>query len=69
MAIKVTFQDGSTQIIPRAVRVNAQNYHEGMYDFYSKEGGLMEQISLDHNIRWEIIDEPEEQEKERVFKP
>jgi len=60
MAIKVTFPNGETQIIPKAVRVNEQNYHEGMYDFYSEGGGLMEQISMNYNIKWEITDEPKE---------
>ncbi len=44
MTIKVTFPNGEIQIIPKAVRVNEQNYHEGMYDFYSEGGGLIKQI-------------------------
>lgn len=58
MAIKVTFPDGSTRIIPRAVRVDEQNYHEGMRDFYSEDGNLMEQISLGIKIDWEPVPEP-----------
>jgi hypothetical protein len=65
MAMLITYPDGSTRLIPKAVRVDQQNFHEGMYDFYDdKEGGLLEQISMSSGIKWELVDEPESQTEE-----
>ncbi|MBA2733297.1 MAG: hypothetical protein H0U54_10450 [Acidobacteria bacterium] len=65
MAMLITYPDGSTKLIAKAVRVDEQNFHEGMYDFYDdKEGGLLEQISMSSGIKWELVDEPEEQTEE-----
>lgn len=60
MAMLITYPDGSTKIIPEAVRVDQYNFHEGMYDFYSEAGALLAQIPMGSEIKWEIIDEPSE---------
>lgn len=59
MAIKVTYPDGTVEIIPAAVSVDQQNFHEGMYDFYDERGTLLRQIDMHSGIRWELMDEPE----------
>jgi hypothetical protein len=33
MTIRITYPDGATEIMPEAIRVDQQNFHEGMYDF------------------------------------
>ena len=66
MTVKVTFPNGEIQIIPKAVKVDSTNYHEGMHDFYSEDGALVEQISLDHKITWEVIDEIDPSEEETL---
>jgi hypothetical protein len=57
MAMLITYPDGSTEMISEAVRVDQQNFHEGMYDFYDRAGSLLKQISMDSGIKWEVIDE------------
>src|SRR6187397_2814893 len=37
-AIKVTYPDGGTEMVEDAVRVDTQNFHEGMFDFYDNKG-------------------------------
>ena len=64
MAMRITYPDGSTRLIPEAVRVDEQNFHEGMYDFYDSGGSLLEQIDMHSKIRWELVDEPTEQAEE-----
>lgn len=60
MAILVTYPNGETELIPKATRVDQQNFHEGMYDFYDESGlVLLRQISMGSGIRWEIVAEPE----------
>lgn len=60
MAMLVTYPDGSTEIIAKAARVDEQNFHEGMYDFYDESGmALLRQISMSSAIKWELVDEPE----------
>ena len=59
MALKVTYPNGAIRIIPQAVRVDEQNFHEGMFDFYDENGWLIEQISMSSGIAWEIVDELE----------
>lgn len=61
MAMLITYEDGSTEIIPEATRVDEQNFHEGMYDFYDERGTLLRQIDMHHKIKWELVDEPERQ--------
>ncbi len=56
MAIKITYEDGSTEILPEAVRVDTQNFHEGMFDFYDKTGNLLKQISMFEKISWEVFE-------------
>jgi hypothetical protein len=59
MAMKITYEDDTIEILPEAVRVDTKNFHEGMCDFYDKNGNLLKQISLFVNISWEIIGMPE----------
>jgi len=40
MAMRITYPDGSTEIIAHTTRVDTQNFHEGMYDFYDERGNL-----------------------------
>jgi len=54
MTMKITYPDGSTEIIPEATRVDEQNFHEGMYDFYDERGNLLRQIDMGSGIKWEI---------------
>jgi hypothetical protein len=60
MAMRLTYPDGSTEIIAYATRVDTQNFHEGMYDFYDERGVLLVQIDMHSKIRWELVDEPED---------
>ena len=59
MAIKITYENGETEILPEAARADEQNFHEGMCDFYDKAGNLLKQISLFEKIRWEIFNDTE----------
>jgi hypothetical protein len=59
MAMLVTYPDGSTEVIAEAVRVDQQNFHEGMYDFYDERGNLLKQIDMGSGIKWELVAEPE----------
>lgn len=61
MAILVTYEDGTTEIIPGAIRVDQQNFHEGMYDFYDERGTLLRQIDMHSRIKWELLNEPPKQ--------
>jgi hypothetical protein len=61
VAMLVTYEDGSTEIISEAVRVDGQNFHEGMYDFYDERGTLLRQIDMHSRIKWELVDEPQKQ--------
>lgn len=58
MAMLITYPDGSTMLIPKAIRVDEQNFHEGTYDFYDERGSLLEQIDMHSKISWEMVDEP-----------
>jgi hypothetical protein len=62
MAMLITYPDGSTEIIERATKVDWQNFHEGMYDFYDDSGALLVQIDMDNAIKWELVAEPESSE-------
>ena len=59
MAMRVTYPDGSVEIIARATRVDTQNFHEGMYDFYDERDTLLVQIDRHRRISWDVVDEPE----------
>lgn len=59
MTMRVTYPDGSVELIPEAVKVDEQNFHEGMYDFYDERGTLLRQIDMHSHITWELVDEPE----------
>lgn len=60
MAMKITYPDGSTEIIPEATKVDSQNFHEGMYDFYDERGNLLRQIDMHSSIRWELTSDTDE---------
>jgi hypothetical protein len=54
MNMKVTYPDGSTELILGATRVDQQNFHDGMYDFYDERGNLLRQIDMGSGIKWEV---------------
>jgi hypothetical protein len=60
MSMKITYPDGSTEIIAGATTVDQQNFHEGMYDFYDDHGTLLRQIDMGSGINWEITDSSNE---------
>jgi hypothetical protein len=60
MNMRVTYPDGSTEIIVGATRVDQQNFHEGMYDFYDERGTLLRQIDMGSGIKWETTDNANE---------
>ena len=60
MTMRITYPDGTTEIIAEATRVDQQNFHEGMYDFYDERGTLLTQIDMHSRISWDLVDEPEE---------
>jgi len=55
-SILVTYPNGATEIITEGVRVDTDNYHEGMFDFYDERGTLLKQISMSANIECQIVD-------------
>lgn len=57
MTMKITYPDGSTEIIPEATKVDSQNFHEGMYDFYDNRGNLLRQIDMHNLIKWELTED------------
>jgi len=57
MTMKITYPDRSIEIIPEATRVDQQNFHEGMYDFYDDRGNLLRQIDMHSRIEWELADD------------
>ena len=59
MTMKITYPDGSIEIVPEATRVDQQNFHEGMYDFYDDRENLLRQIDMHSRIKWEIADDAE----------
>lgn len=59
MTMKVSYPDGSTELVPEATRVDQHNFHEGMYDFYDARGVLLRQISMHSEIKWELVAEAE----------
>ncbi|HKO97497.1 MAG TPA: hypothetical protein VJU86_10915 [Pyrinomonadaceae bacterium] len=57
MTMRITRPDGSTEIIREATRVDTQNFHEGMFDFYDERGNLLKQIDMHEKISWELVSE------------
>lgn len=57
MTMRVSYPDGTVEIIRGAVSVDSHNFHEGMYDFYDEGGALLCQIDMHSGIKWEIIDD------------
>jgi len=51
----ITYSGGKIETITGAVRVDTQNFHEGMYDFYDERGNLLKQICMNEDISWEFI--------------
>lgn len=68
MAMLITYPDGKTEIISEATRVDSQNFHEGMYDFYDKSGNLLTQISMDSGIKWEPVSATQEPVQDLLHK-
>jgi len=54
-AIVIKYSDGTCELLPEAVRVDTQNFHEGMIDFYDDRGNLLKQISMNIDLQWEIV--------------
>jgi hypothetical protein len=48
----VTWPDGTSELVPEAVSVDTQNFHEGMFDFYDQHGNLLRQIDMGSGITW-----------------
>ena len=53
--IIVKYPDGTSETIEGAVRVDTQNFHEGMLDFYDERGNLLRQIDMGSGISWDVI--------------
>lgn len=53
--IVVKYPDGRTETVKTAVRVDTQNYHEGMFDFYDERGNLLRQIEMGSGVTWEEV--------------
>jgi hypothetical protein len=49
----VKYPDGRIEIIDRATRVDTQNFHEGMFDFYDQSGTLLRLIDMGSGVSWE----------------
>lgn len=64
MTMRITYPDGSTELIAEAVSVDTQNFHEGMYDFYDERGTLLRQIDMHSRITWELVEEAENDDGE-----
>jgi hypothetical protein len=62
--MRIKFPDGSIEVLKDAVRVDTQNFHEGMYDFYDIRGNLLRQIDMGSGIAWEIVDISENPDKD-----
>ena len=60
MTIRIDFPDGSSEIIPEATRVDSQNFHEGMFDFYDERGNLLRQIDMHSGITWMVVGDQED---------
>ena len=54
-AMIVRYPNGATEIVAGAVRVDTQNFHEGMFDFYDSDGNLLTQISMSLDISWDDV--------------
>ncbi|HEY0405890.1 MAG TPA: hypothetical protein VGC89_09180 [Pyrinomonadaceae bacterium] len=59
MATRITYPDGAVELMAEAFRVDGQNFHEGMCDFYDERGALLRQTSMHSGITWELVDEAE----------
>ena len=59
MTMQISYPDGSTEIIPEATKVDTQNFHEGMFDFYDERGNLLTQIDMHAGITWKLVDDQE----------
>jgi hypothetical protein len=55
MTMRITYPDGSIEIIPEATRVDQQNFHEGMYDFYDERGVLLRQIDMQAGLSGRLL--------------
>jgi hypothetical protein len=59
MSIKITFADGSTEIVRQAVKVD-YNYHEDTFDFCDENDYPLVQLRMAKGINWEYLNESEE---------
>jgi predicted secreted Zn-dependent protease len=64
LMILVKFPDGSVEVLEDAVRVDTQNFHEGMYDFYDIRGNLLKQIDMGSGVTWESVDVSEDSDND-----
>lgn len=60
MTMRITYPDDTSELVLGATRVDEQNFHEGMYDFYDERGALLRQIDMNSGIKWELVDEADE---------
>jgi hypothetical protein len=58
MAVKITYADGKTEIIPEAVNVDF-NDQEGTYDFCDEKGHPMKQLVMATGVTWAYVGETE----------
>ena len=56
MAIKITYTDGKSEIIPEAVNVD-YNHHEVTYDFCDEKGQPVKQLVMATGVTRAHIDE------------
>jgi hypothetical protein len=56
---QIVFLNEQASPYPGSHRVDQQNFHEGMYDFYDDRGNLLRQIDMHNQIEWELVDDPE----------
>lgn len=56
-AMKLTYPDGSVEIVRDAARVDTTNYHEGMFDFYDARGNLLKQVAMGSGVNWDDVSE------------
>jgi len=51
----LTYPDGTTEFLAGAVRADTQNFHEGMFDFYDRDGNLLKQVDMGSGVTWENV--------------
>lgn len=51
------YPNGSSKIIPEAIKVDQQNFHEGMFDFYDARGNLLKTSQYGQRHTWDEVAE------------